>query len=461
MDDAGAVDAPARRRRSRRRRCSVGSSLRRRQTRNAASAAAATSQTGFTPPPPAPRARATAPRRPAAASGRRGRPRPRARRRRCGTGRPRSAPSRTRARARRRRARTAASASSIGRAERAGGGLEVVDDQVVGQVGAGGLDGPAPLGEVRLAAGEVHLVGPPEDVGRRQRLGHAAGRGPRSRPAAPRARAAPRPRRSRGSAPGGPAPGRRRRGRTRSRAAGRRRRRPRRASQPQRGAAASAEPPAMPAATGMRLSIVSRTGGPSQPVARAERAQRGGGEVRGPRRPGTTTSSASAPSGAARARRSSASVDRLEDRHELVAAVGARRGPRNRQRLIFAGARVVERDRHRSASHERAEVLGREPLGAHVGGMAERVERRAGAVAHAGGRRRARARASAPSALRRCANAGLDERRAASGGGARAAALEHDEHGVDVRHRVEDRARRRPAARARRRRAARAPTGTP
>ena len=97
------------------------------------------------------------------------------------------------------------------------------------------------------------------------------------------------------------------------------------------------------------------------------------------------------------------------------------------------GARPVTR----SASAQRAASrAGDEPLGARVGGMAERVERGAGAVADRR-RRRGRSASERASALRRCANAVLDER-AQLRRRRRAAALEADEHRVDVRHRMED-----------------------
>ena len=118
-----------------------------------------------------------------------------------------------------------------------------------------------------------------------------------------------------------------------------------------------------------------------------------------------------------------------------MAAVGGRVGPRNRQRLIFAGAgSSVTRSRPR----QRAEVLGREALGAHVG----RVARARRAPRGRGRGRRPPASASERgSALRRWANAALHEARARAARRGRAGAAQHDEHRVDVRHRVEDGAR--------------------
>ena len=88
---------------------------------------------------------------------------------------------------------------------------------------------------------------------------------------------------------------------------------------------------------------------------------------------------------------------------------------------------------------QRAELRGREPLGAHVGRMAELQQRRAGAIAHVralAGAQRERARQRLAAVGEGGAHEGAD-----LGRGRRAGALQDDEHGVDVGHRVEDGAR--------------------
>ena len=153
--------------------------------------------------------------------------------------------------------------------QRTGRRLEVVDEQRrVGHRRArrerGDEVGAARL-ELGAAARQAEAVGLAEDVGRREAAVPSARRGCRT--AAGRAvRAAPPRLRSPGSAAGGPARGRRRRARARSPAAARRRARPPRAP---RAAAQRRRRPTRrpcPAATGIRLSISSRTGAPLQPL---------------------------------------------------------------------------------------------------------------------------------------------------------------------------------------------------
>ena len=72
-------------------------------------------------------------------------------------------------------------------------------------------------------------------------------------------------------------------------------------------AAASAEPPAMPPATGIRLSISRRTGGPCQFV-HSRNARSAVAARFSPSMPGQMTSSAAIPSGSVSMRTSSQSV---------------------------------------------------------------------------------------------------------------------------------------------------------
>ncbi len=134
-------------------------------------------------------------------------------------------------------------------------------------------------------------------------------------------------------------------------------------------AAASADPPPMPAATGTRLAIVSRCGG------RPSRSPRGTRRARGPRgsgpsTPGQTTSSAAAGSH----RQLVGERDRLDDRDQRVQAVLARRADEQRQVDLAGGALD-----HREPLVQLAPLLGRERLGARVGRQAHRRQRRADA----------------------------------------------------------------------------------
>ena len=106
-------------------------------------------------------------------------------------------------------------------------------------------------------------------------------------------------------------------------------------------AAASPEPPPMPAATGTRLAIVMRCGGASQPVASRKRASAVSARF-GPSTPGQTTSS--------RSRRLHRQLvgerHRLHDRHQRVQAVGARRADVERQ-VDLAGREAAQPHRSR------------------------------------------------------------------------------------------------------------------
>ena len=202
----------------------------------------------------------------------------------------------------------------------------------------------------------------------------------------------------------------------------------------------------MPAAIGIRLVISIRSGGPSQPVAARNSAQRPQREVL------AVDARADAPRRTLSRRRSSVElvgeVDRLDDRDERVQAVGARRADEQAQVDL---ARALAQ-----ALPQRAPVGGRERLGARVGGVAERDERLARAVAdvrRGAGRQRERARER----LAAVGEAVLDER-AQARRRRRAVAAQADEHGVDVRHRVEHAARDLARRRARRTRAGRART---
>ena len=310
------------------------------------------------------------------------------------------------------------------RAQRARRGLEVVDDQLVGQVGGRGGDLAQPRGEVGRVARQALAVELAVDVGGRE-LERATGARARRRAPAGAAASGARPRPWPGSAAGAP---------------GRRRRRPARppisrrsasSSMPDARAAsrsaapASALPPAIPAATGMRFSIADahRAAGPPGPLAKAP--QRHGGEVLA-LHPGADD----AIHGRAQAAGLELDVvgqgDRLEDRSR---ARGARPrglahveaevdlGRRRRAAVRLTGPPLAARASGAAGTQrlrERAELLGREALGALVGGMAElrraprgrdrarrgrgRGSARASARAPCGGGRRRRARARAPRA---------------------------------------------------------------
>ena len=150
-------------------------------------------------------------------------------------------------------------------------------------------------------------------------------------------------------------------------------------------AAASLDPPAMPAAIGMRLVISIRSGGPSQPGRGAELGERASGQVLAVD-PGTddfVKPKGPGPFKFELVRE----VDGLDDRDQRVQAVGARRADEQAQVHL---ARALTQ-----ALPQRAPVGGRERFGAGVGGMAERDQRLARAVADVAvrpGRQRERAR---------------------------------------------------------------------
>ena len=235
-------------------------------------------------------------------------------------------------------------------------------------------------------------------------------------------------------APGGPGPARRRRGPRRARAA-RSLGDARGAAARRSAAAASAEPPAIPAATGIRLSIVERGRGRAQPVrargsARARRA-RGWGR----RRPAQTTSS----------RR------RRLERHVVAQASdcitetsswrpSARVGPRNRQRLILAGAGA---QLTAGAPRGRGTPPGRAARRARRLGWPSATSAARGPVAHRrrhAGRQRQRARQRLAAVGERALDDAA-QRRAV--GARRRGARGTTSTRVDVGHRVEDRARHR------------------
>ena len=235
--------------------------------------------------------------------------------------------------------------------------------------------------------------------------------------------------------------------------------------------------PPSPPATGSRLSIVSRSGGASQPVRRAKRAQRRQAQVLA-RRPGHARTDEPRPRARVRAAPSS-SVELVGQRdrlhHARRARAGRRRaaGPTNRPRLTFAGAlaragsRGQEEDEERGgafASHgagrwpyASAAARARESPPAPGARRARRADGRAARARRAPRRAsiaplapppaRASRRASCGGARRRPRRARAARRprratRAAAERG-RAAAHQH-EHGVDVRHRVKHGARHRP-----------------
>ena len=357
----------------------------------------------------------------------------------------RSAPSRRPARARRRRrARRRARRRSPGTATRAAGSRSLTSSSS----GRSAARGARPSRSARGEVGRVARRGPAgRPRGRRRRstsrCARRAGRARRRRRRAGSGVSALAGAGGQVARAGAPAPGRRRRARraiSRSSASssmpgGARR-------EPQRGAGVgrAAGHPGRD-----RDPLVDRAAAPaapSQPVARAEaraaRRRRGCSPVdargRRPRR-------APAPSGAgSSATRRRASIGWMT-RHELVAAVARAPGPRNRQRLTFAGRRARAGARRspqrlrraRGSPRARAARRARRP-----GGRARRAPRARGRARP--GRAPGASASERASALRRWAKAACTSARSA-GGGAGAGALEHDEHRVDVRHRVEDRAR--------------------
>ena len=209
----------------------------------------------------------------------------------------------------------------------------------------------------------------------------------------------------------------------------------------------------MPAATGMRLSIVSRCGGAVPAGGLAERARARGRRGSAPSTPGQTTSSAPPRAARASARRR---ARRLDDARRAGAGRPARGGADEQAEVDLARARASRR-RSRERLAQRAPVAR-----ARASRRARRRGGRAPPAPRARGRgspgraRRERERA------RRAPCAGARSRcwtsARSAGARRRAAAPQADEHGVDVRHRDGRRCARPGAARARRRRAGRAPT---
>ena len=201
----------------------------------------------------------------------------------------------------------------------------------------------APSSSCPLATA-ARLARQPEPVGLLVDLGGGepeAGRQheqPEARAAARAASSAARRRRPRASGPARPARARRRPASRRSRAAAASSPSPEAARASRSAAAASAEPPPSPAATGMRLSILSRSARRLPARARAELAQRPGGEVLLGRTPGQITSSPSCPPGAASSTSSSASEIDCITVLSSWRPSDSRRGPSNRPRLTLAGA---------------------------------------------------------------------------------------------------------------------------
>ena len=149
-------------------------------------------------------------------------------------------------------------------------------------------------------------------------------------------------------------------------------------------AAASLDPPAMPAAIGIRLVISIRSGGPSHPVAARNSAAPAARGSRPPPRADDLVKP-SAP-GRGSARRPGRSAGRARRAGQAVGARGA-----DEQAEVDLAGRPP-----RSCSQNARHSAGLERLGAGVGGLAERDEGLAGAVAHASCRRPT-ARATSPS----------------------------------------------------------------
>ena len=171
-----------------------------------------------------------------------------------------------------------------------------------------------------------------------------------------------------------------------------------------------------------------RTGGPSQPVARAERGAARRAARFGPSTPGQTTSSRVVAGLERDACRRAASGSITRD--ELVPAVVADRSDVQ-----------AEVDLRRARARSRAAPPRARGTARATG--ARRARRRAGRAARAprGPSSRSATPASCSeraSALRRCANAPCTSARSARSAAPAPVRVEADEHAVDVRHRVED-----------------------
>src|SRR4051794_14739469 len=208
-----------------------------------------------------------------------------------------------------------------------------------------------------------------------------------------------------------------------------------------RTAAASALPPPSPAATGIRFSIVARNGGRPGTVARS--ASIATPARLGPLTPAQITSS----EGATSTVTSSASSSEANREHSSCSP-SARRGPTCRTRFTLAGA--VSRTTGSPArqrgqdGRELGELVRGEALGAEVGGVAQALELRAGALAdsigRAGGQRQRPGERLA--AVRERGVYDRDDVRS----GRRPGAAQHRERRLDVRHGMEDRPRDAPLA---------------
>ena len=161
----------------------------------------------------------------------------------------------------------------------------------------------------------------------------------------------------------------------------------------------------MPAATGMRLSIVSRCGGPSQPVASRKSCSARRGEVRAldARADDLVASPAAGSSVTSSASDNACTTDTSGCRPS------SRGAPTNRQRLTLPGARAYSGHRHRLV--QRAPLAPAPSVSARASGGRP--------IASSAARARSRsipASASEPgSALRRCAKPALTRARAAPG----------------------------------------------
>ena len=294
-----------------------------------------------------------------------------------------------------RRRAAAASAVVDRRAQRAGGGLEVVDGRGSappararrGRARARrGVRGRAEA--VELAVDRAAWRARASSGTTRAASGSAAGSGSTCSPAPVIS-----------ARPGASMARRRRRRAAAASAAAARRRAPAACGgEPQRGGGVGRAAAHARRRPGSACRSSAAAAAPSQPGRRAERRERARRRGSRPRRPGRRPR---------RRRRAGSSVElvgerrRLDERDERVQAVLARARRRSRQRLTLPGREA--RSLTRSALAQRAPVARARASRRARRRVAERLERGARARRGCPARRRARARASAASALRRWA----------------------------------------------------------
>ena len=182
----------------------------------------------------------------------------------------------------------------------------------------------------------------------------------------------------------------------------------------------------MPAATGMRFSIMSRCGGPSQPVASRKSCSARAARL-GPSTPGQTTSSVSPVAGSSVSSSASESACTTETSGCRPSSRGS---PTKRQRLTLPGARARRVTPWPRTTRAIAPARASPPARPRAGRSPPALR-----VPGRGPSPPAPASRGAPSSDARSRRT---HQRAQLRVGRRAGAAQADEDGVDVRHRVED-----------------------